>query len=204
MVPVTGMTCDACERRVSRALLALPGVDSVDVSARRGTAAVRGAQVPDLARLESAIRSAGYEPHAAPWLTSDPSTWITVATTALVLLAVAYAAAVGGLGDSLGVLVDPSGAGWSSCWPWASPQACQRAWRWSAGWSWAYRRPTLPHAARAVPISHLSVAGCDRNWRSTRAGSSASDFSVPFWGCSAPLCACPPPPSASLPWQWPW
>ncbi len=111
VVPVTGMTCDACERRVSRALLALPGVDSVDVSARRGTAVARGAQVPHRDRLESAIRSAGYEPEAAPWLTSDPSTWITVAITALVLLMLAYAAAAGGLGDSLGTLVDPSRGG---------------------------------------------------------------------------------------------
>jgi sulfite exporter TauE/SafE/copper chaperone CopZ len=111
VLPVTGMTCDACERRVSRALLAVPGVESVDVSARRGTAVVRGKRMPVRERLESAVRSAGYEPEAAPWVTSDPATWITVAVTTLVLIVLASAAVAGGLGESLGALVDPSRGG---------------------------------------------------------------------------------------------
>ena len=35
-VPVAGMTCAACEKRVGKALRALPGVETVDVSAPRG------------------------------------------------------------------------------------------------------------------------------------------------------------------------
>ena len=111
VIPVTGMTCDACERRVGRALLAVPGVDSVEVSARRGTAIARGVQVPDRDGLEFAIRSAGYVPQAPAWLTADVGTWVTVALTALVLLVVAFTAMAGGLGASLGALIDPSGGG---------------------------------------------------------------------------------------------
>ena len=48
-IPVVGMTCDACEKRVGRALRRIPGVESVDVSARRGTAVLHGAPCDVLA-----------------------------------------------------------------------------------------------------------------------------------------------------------
>ena len=59
-VPVSGMTCDACEKRVGKALRALDGVDAVSVSAARGVATLRGPDLPDRDRVEAAIRSPGW------------------------------------------------------------------------------------------------------------------------------------------------
>ena len=77
-VPISGMTCASCEKRVTASLSTVPGVRSVRVSAARGTATVRGEAPLDRARLDAAIRSAGYEPTAAPWLSRDRSLWRTV------------------------------------------------------------------------------------------------------------------------------
>ena len=69
-VPITGMTCTACERRVS------PGPPPT--SRRRGRGGLRrpgarrrphGADLPTRARIDAAIRAAGYEPAAPRWLT---------------------------------------------------------------------------------------------------------------------------------------
>ncbi|MCU0279935.1 MAG: sulfite exporter TauE/SafE family protein [Candidatus Nanopelagicales bacterium] len=110
-VPVVGMTCDACEKRVGRALLRIPGVESVDVSARRGTAVLRGAPLPPTDRVEAAIRSAGYEPGTPAWLTSEASTWITVALSGLAIVAVVFLAGALGVGGLVGDLASPSRGG---------------------------------------------------------------------------------------------
>ncbi len=110
-VPVVGMTCDACEKRVGRALLRIPGVESVDVSARRGTAVLRGAPLPPTERVEAAIRSAGYEPGTPAWLTTEASTWITVALSGLAIGTVILLAGAFGLGGLIGDLASPSRGG---------------------------------------------------------------------------------------------
>ncbi|MGB7979778.1 MAG: sulfite exporter TauE/SafE family protein [Candidatus Nanopelagicales bacterium] len=110
-IPVVGMTCDACEKRVGRALLRIPGVESVDVSARRGTAVVAGTPLPPTVRIEAAIRSAGYEPGTPAWLTTEASTWITVALSWLAIGMVILAATFLGLGDLVGDLASPSRGG---------------------------------------------------------------------------------------------
>lgn len=86
-IPVTGMTCEACEKRVTKALLRLPGVEDVTVSATRGAAELRGHPLPEREQVESAIRSAGYEPTAPPWLSRDRAVWRTVLVAALVVAA---------------------------------------------------------------------------------------------------------------------
>jgi uncharacterized protein len=110
-VPVVGMTCDACEKRVSRALLRIPGVESVEVSARRGTAVLCGARLPPTDRVEAAIRSAGYEPGTQAWLTTEASTWITVALSGLAIVTVIVLAGTLGLGGLIGDLASPSRGG---------------------------------------------------------------------------------------------
>ena len=82
-VPITGMTCASCEKRVTKAIRRVPGVRSVQVSAARGTATVGGDATLDRGRLDEAIRSAGYEPVAAPWLSRDPSVWRTAVVAAV-------------------------------------------------------------------------------------------------------------------------
>jgi uncharacterized protein len=110
-IAVGGMTCDACEKRVGAALLRLPGVESVEVSARRGTAVVAGGPLPPRDSMESAIRSAGYEPAAASWISHSASTWITVAIASVVLVALAWVARTAGLVDFAAGLVNPSRGG---------------------------------------------------------------------------------------------
>ena len=58
-VEITGMTCDACARRVEQALLRVPGVQAADVSYPRSTALVTGSVI-ETAALFSAVTAAGY------------------------------------------------------------------------------------------------------------------------------------------------
>ena len=61
VVPVSGMNCGACVSKIEKALLAVPGVTSVEVDLAAGTAAVAGD--PDQVKegvLHQAIQQAGY------------------------------------------------------------------------------------------------------------------------------------------------
>jgi uncharacterized protein len=110
-VPVTGMTCASCEKRVARALRRVPGVRSVSVSAPRGTATVTGDRRLDRAQLDAAIRDAGYQPGAAPWLSPDLSVWRTVLWATVAVAAVAVTISVLGPADLASGLSDPSRGG---------------------------------------------------------------------------------------------
>ncbi len=110
-VHVMGMTCTSCERRVTKALLAVPGVRSVIVSAARGVATVRGDAPLDRDLLHSAIRSAGYEPGTAPWLTRDGSVWRTVLVATLAVGAFATTLTLLGPADLTSGLSDPGRGG---------------------------------------------------------------------------------------------
>lgn len=57
---ITGMTCGHCERAVKGELRALAGVESVDVSAERGTALVTSLEPLGLDAVRAAIDEAGY------------------------------------------------------------------------------------------------------------------------------------------------
>lgn len=62
---IKGMTCGHCERSVTRALGAVPGVTRVvSVDRVREEAVVEGA--PDLAALLAAVVEEGYQAEAAP------------------------------------------------------------------------------------------------------------------------------------------
>lgn len=102
-VPIDGMTCRACERRVSAALLALPGVESVQVSAPRGQASLRGQRLPGRSAVDAAIREAGYRPQAPAWFVRDRAAWLSVAGAAAVaalVIALAGQLGLGGLAGS--------------------------------------------------------------------------------------------------------
>ena len=63
-IKIEGMTCEHCERAVTKALEAVPGVERVvTVSRERGAATVEGA--PEVARLIAAVREEGYRAEAA-------------------------------------------------------------------------------------------------------------------------------------------
>jgi copper chaperone CopZ len=55
------MSCDHCRHAVSAKLVAVPGVESVDVNLETKLAAVSGERLDDAA-LRAAIVGAGYEP----------------------------------------------------------------------------------------------------------------------------------------------
>lgn len=96
-VPVAGMTCRACETRVTKALRRVPGVLDAEVSVRRGTAVLTvadDAAVPDLdARVSAAVEKAGYRVGREPWISDDVTVWreaivaVAVVAVGAVLLA---------------------------------------------------------------------------------------------------------------------
>jgi copper chaperone len=63
---VDGMTCGSCVKAATRALSAVPGVDSVDVRLTDGAATVRGDQLAGRVHaLLAALSAAGYDAHVA-------------------------------------------------------------------------------------------------------------------------------------------
>ncbi|MCU0505201.1 MAG: sulfite exporter TauE/SafE family protein [Chloroflexi bacterium] len=91
-VPIAGMTCRACERRIEREILQIPNVVSVSASAPLGRAEVTTAGPVDDASLAAAVAAAGYEVGRTPWLSHDRAAWVSagiavVAVAAAVLLA---------------------------------------------------------------------------------------------------------------------
>jgi copper chaperone CopZ len=63
VIEVVGMTCEHCERHVSKALAAVPGVLEARASHSEGQAVVTGdPTIATSALLKAAVREAGYEP----------------------------------------------------------------------------------------------------------------------------------------------
>ncbi|EYR62075.1 hypothetical protein N866_12110 [Actinotalea ferrariae CF5-4] len=103
-LPVKGMTCQACEVRISKALLTVPGVLRVKVSVRRGIARVHtDAHIPR-SRLHKAVQRAGYEPgrDEKEWVTGDRAVWRDVLVAVGVLAGLGLALQASGLIDLAG------------------------------------------------------------------------------------------------------
>ena len=110
-LPVTGMTCGACERRVTRGLLAVPGVEDAVVSARRGTAVLTVAGEVPWEGIAVAVEGAGYAVGRAPWVTRDRAVWRRTLIAAAAVSVVAWLLFVVGLGSVRGSLDDPGAGG---------------------------------------------------------------------------------------------
>ncbi|KGM13828.1 urease accessory protein UreH domain-containing protein [Cellulomonas bogoriensis] len=110
-VPITGMTCRACEVRVGKALRKVPGVDQVSVSASRGRATVTTSADIPRARLVAAIEKAGYRvgDEERAWLSRDRAVWRDVAVAAVVVALLAAVATAAGLDELAGGLDVGSG-----------------------------------------------------------------------------------------------
>ena len=65
-LPIEGMTCASCVRRVEKALQAVPGVASAEVNLATESAAVALAEGASVEGLVAAVRKAGYEARLAP------------------------------------------------------------------------------------------------------------------------------------------
>jgi sulfite exporter TauE/SafE/copper chaperone CopZ/plastocyanin len=127
---VRGMTCAACERRVSRALDKVPGVVGVAVSVRRGRVSLRTRGAVPHERLHEAVRRAGYDigREDRPWLSREPRVWrdVAIACAVLALLAVTLratgatslanqAGALAGSGGLAVIVLVGVAAGFSTC-----------------------------------------------------------------------------------------
>lgn len=110
-VPVNGMTCAACERKVSRALGALPGVERAEASARGGRAVLTVTTAPTDDQIATALASVGYSVGTAPWVSRDPKVWITVALAVVAVAAAVFLALSLGLADLPSRLTDPNAGG---------------------------------------------------------------------------------------------
>jgi sulfite exporter TauE/SafE/copper chaperone CopZ len=75
VLPVAGMTCDACERRVSTAVRGVPGVRSARASAPRGRVVVELDEDVDPDLLRGAVERAGYAVARPPWFSADRTVW---------------------------------------------------------------------------------------------------------------------------------
>jgi len=96
VVPVRGMTCAACERRVVRSIEALPGVESAHASSARGRVEITWRSALDDTVVAEAVGRAGYSVGRTPWLTHDRTTWITAAVAVVVVTAIAVLAQIAG------------------------------------------------------------------------------------------------------------
>ena len=109
-LPIIGMTCGACERRVSSKLLSVPGVTSASVSARAATATITVEGEVPWEGIVTTLEGTGYAVGRPPWLTPDRTTW-TVATTAVVVVVAVAVIAWLGAGDLGSRLGDPGAGG---------------------------------------------------------------------------------------------
>lgn len=74
-IPVAGMTCVSCERRITKALTKLPGVVSASASARKGSASLITTSAASRASIDKAITSCGYRVGGSSWLNPDLDVW---------------------------------------------------------------------------------------------------------------------------------
>ena len=110
-VHVTGMTCRACETRVSKALRRLPGVVEARASSMSGVAILTVTDPPPPESVAAAVAAAGYEVGTPPLLSHDRRVWLTaLAAAAAVGLVIALATALG-LGDLAGSVGGPGDGG---------------------------------------------------------------------------------------------
>ncbi len=105
---VAGMTCTACERRIAKALTALPGVVSASASTRKGTASLITTDQASRASIEAAIIKLGYRLGGSPWLNRDPQVWRSAGVAAVFVAALVW---VIGVGDITGRIGDLSTGG---------------------------------------------------------------------------------------------
>ena len=107
-IPVAGMTCVSCEKRITKALTKLPGVVSASASARKGSASLITTSEASRASIEKAIVSTGYRVGGSPWFNRELDVWRSA------LLATVFVAGLVwliGAGDLAGRFGDPSKGG---------------------------------------------------------------------------------------------
>ena len=105
---VARMTCTACERRIVKALLKVPGVVSASASTRKGTVSLIVTSQASRATIEKTIAALGYRLGSSSWVNRDPRVWRSAAVATVLVALLVW---VVGIGDLTGRLGDPSKGG---------------------------------------------------------------------------------------------
>ena len=103
-VPVAGMTCTACERRIAKSLTALPGVVSASASTRKGTASLIVTSAASRTAIDAAILKLGYRVGGSPWFNRDVEVWRSALGASVVVAALVWLVGFGDLTSKLGDL----------------------------------------------------------------------------------------------------
>ena len=99
VIPVVGMTCRTCERRIEREVGRLPNVERVSASAVRGHVEVYTTGPAPTDALFEAIEAAGYTVGRTSWLSHDAGVWTTAGAGLLLVAALAVSAQVSGIAE---------------------------------------------------------------------------------------------------------
>jgi uncharacterized protein len=111
IVPVAGMTCRSCEVRINRYVGRIAGVEHVAASAVRGTVEVESSAPITSEALRKAINAAGYELGRSPWIETDPVVWGTAGIGLVIVLGLAIALQLSGIGSLADGVGDLSSGG---------------------------------------------------------------------------------------------
>ncbi|MEW5990253.1 MAG: sulfite exporter TauE/SafE family protein [Chloroflexota bacterium] len=98
VVPIAGMTCRSCERRIERHVRRIPNVERATASASRARVEVETSGPVSGVDLAEAIEAAGYEVGRTPWLTPDRDTWLAAGSGLVLIVSVAILAELLGFG----------------------------------------------------------------------------------------------------------
>jgi len=98
-VPIQGMTCAACETRVTKALGTVPGVHPVSVSARTAMATLDVDGAVPWEGVVGALDSVGYSVGRTPWFTHERQAWVRALGALVAVAGVAFVVARIGFGD---------------------------------------------------------------------------------------------------------
>ncbi|SEJ17447.1 urease accessory protein UreH domain-containing protein [Demequina mangrovi] len=110
-VPIAGMTCAACERTVTAAVLGLPGIESASADRRAGRLAIAGRSLPSDADVDAALADTPYSVGTRPWLNRDPFVWRDLLVAVAVVGMLAAAAWTLGLASRVQDLTSGASAG---------------------------------------------------------------------------------------------
>ncbi|WP_062384004.1 urease accessory protein UreH domain-containing protein [Demequina iriomotensis] len=111
IVPIAGMTCAACERTVTAAALALPGVESASADRRSGRLTLEGRRLPSDGDVDGALSDTPYSVGTRPWLSHDPFVWRDLVVAIAVVGLVGAAAWALGLESRVQDLTSGASAG---------------------------------------------------------------------------------------------
>jgi sulfite exporter TauE/SafE/copper chaperone CopZ len=105
VLPIEGMTCRTCERRIERQVRRIPGVESAEASAPQGRVRVVTRETLPEGALAAAVEAAGYRVGRSPWLAREPRTWLAAGAGVVVVAVVALAL------EATGLLAGATGVG---------------------------------------------------------------------------------------------